>query len=128
MNINTQFSSIWPIYRTLSDDTSPGQNGPGSDGNEGVLCVLQCSSITGTSPSDCLVSYPRHTLVGGSYPSAEKQSVYSTTPSTWAKMIWVDLGFRLTLLLKYRTHSKHFFMYEKSLETYHTCFTCILAS
>ena len=37
--------------------------------------------ITGTSPSDCLVSYPGHALVGGSYPSAEVQSVYSTAPA-----------------------------------------------
>ena len=30
---------------------------PGSDGNEGVLHIPQSSSITGTSPSNCLVSY-----------------------------------------------------------------------
>ena len=35
----------------------PGQGGPGSDGNKGVLHIPQSSSITGTSPSDCLVSY-----------------------------------------------------------------------
>ncbi len=34
----------------------------GSDGNEGVLRIPQSSSIAGTSPSDCLVSYPGHTL------------------------------------------------------------------
>ena len=28
-----------------------GQGGPGNDGNEGI--ILQSSSITGTSPSDC---------------------------------------------------------------------------
>ena len=32
----------------LSDDTSPGQSGPGSDDNEGVLCISQSSSITET--------------------------------------------------------------------------------
>ena len=32
--------------------------------NEGVLRIPQSSSITGTSPSNCLVSYPA-TLVGG---------------------------------------------------------------
>ena len=42
--------------RTLSAATTPSQSGPGSDGNEGVLCIPQISSITGTSPSDCLVS------------------------------------------------------------------------
>ena len=36
----------------------------------------QSSSITGISPSDCLVSYTRHSL-GESYSSVDKQSVYS---------------------------------------------------
>ena len=36
----------------------------GSDGNEGVLRTPQSSSITGTSQSDCLVSYPGYSLVG----------------------------------------------------------------
>ena len=54
-SINTQFSSIWPIDRTLSDATTLGQSGPGSDSNEGVLCIPQSSSITGISPSDILV-------------------------------------------------------------------------
>ena len=75
LNIRSQFSSIWPIDMTLSCATTPNQNGPGSDGNEGVLCIPQSSIITWTSPSDCLVSYPGH--------SAEK-SVYSTAPADWA--------------------------------------------
>ena len=62
--ISMQFSSVWPIDRTLSGATTLGQSGPGSDGNEGVLCIPQSSSITGTSPSDCLVSYPGHLLWG----------------------------------------------------------------
>ena len=37
---------------TQSGATTPGQSGPGSDGNEVVLCILQNSRIT-----DCLVSY-----------------------------------------------------------------------
>ena len=48
-----------------------------TDGNEGVLRIPQSSSIAGTSPSDCL----GHSLGVGSYPSAEKQSVYSTAPA-----------------------------------------------
>ena len=56
------FSSIWPIDRTLSGATTQGQSGPGSDGNEGMLCIPQSSSIIGTSPSDCLVAYPGHSL------------------------------------------------------------------
>ena len=68
--------------RALSGATTPGQSGPGSDGNEGVLRTSQSSSITRASPSDCLVSYGGHLLVGGgSYLSAEVQLVYSTAPS-----------------------------------------------
>ena len=68
------------MNRTLSGVTTPDQNGPESNANKGVLCIPQSSSITGTSPSDCLVSYARHKL-GKSYPSAEMQLVYSTTPA-----------------------------------------------
>ena len=60
ISVSTQFSSIWPINRTLSGVTTPGQSGPESDGNKGVLCVPQNSSITGALPSDCLVLYPGH--------------------------------------------------------------------
>ena len=48
------------------------------------------SSTAGTSPSDCLVPYPGHSLGGeGSYLSAEKQSVYSTAPADWASFVLV---------------------------------------
>ncbi len=63
----------------------PSQNGPGSDGNEEVLHIPQSSSITRTSPSDCLVSYPGLSWEEGSYPSAKKHSVYSTAPTDWTK-------------------------------------------
>ena len=54
--IHTLFSSIWPIDRTLSVASTPGQSEPGSNGN-GVLCNPQSSIITGKSPLDCLVLY-----------------------------------------------------------------------
>ena len=82
-SISTQFSSIWPIDRTLSGATIPGQSGPRSDGNKGVLCIPQSSSITETSPSYCLMSYPGHSLEE-SYSSAGMQSVYSIAPADWA--------------------------------------------
>ena len=75
-------SSIWPINRTLSSATTPDQSVPGNDGNERVLHILHSSSITRASPSDCLASYQGH-LLGGSYSSAEMQSVYSTVPADW---------------------------------------------
>ena len=82
-----QFSSIWPIDKALSGATTPGQSGSGSNVNEGVLHILQSSSITGTSPSDFLVSYPGHWLGGGGgNPSADVHSVYSTAQVEWAKL------------------------------------------
>ena len=89
-SISTQFSSIWPIDRTLLGETTPDQSGPGSDGNERVLYIPQSSSITGTSPSDCLGSYLGHSL-GGGYSSAEVQSVYSTAPADRAR--WLCLHY-----------------------------------
>ena len=38
------------------------------EGNEGILCIPQSSTTAGTSPSDCLVSYLGHSLVGGVLP------------------------------------------------------------
>ena len=52
----TQFkcqSFIWPIDKTLSNSTTPGQSRPRSNGNEEVLHIPQNPSITGTSLSDC---------------------------------------------------------------------------
>ena len=53
-------SSIWPTDSTLSAATTLAQSEPRSNGNEGVL------HITGTSPSDGLVSYP------GNYPKKKE--------------------------------------------------------
>ena len=55
-------------------------------GNEGVLCIPQRSNITRTSSSDCLVSYPGHSLER-SYFSADMQLVYSKALANWAKSI-----------------------------------------
>ena len=66
-----------PLIEPLSGATIPGQDGPGSDDNKGVLHIPQNSSISGASPSDCFVSYTGHSLGSwGSYPSADVQSVY----------------------------------------------------
>ena len=60
-------SSISPIDRTLSGASFSDQSGPGSDGNEGVFRIPQSPSITGASPSDCLVSYPGDSSGVGPY-------------------------------------------------------------
>ena len=57
-SISILFNSIYPINRTLSGATIPGQSGPGSDDNEGVPRIPQTSKITGTAPSDRLMSHP----------------------------------------------------------------------
>ena len=49
------------------------------------------SSIIGASPSDCLVSYRDIHCRVGSYPSAEKQSAYPTTPT--ARAMYIGLIF-----------------------------------
>ena len=76
-------SAISPIDRTLSGATTPGHSELWSDGNEGLFCILQISSVTGTSPSDCFVSNVGHSLEK-SYPSAEMMSVYPTATADWA--------------------------------------------
>ena len=56
-SLSIQFSSIWPIDRTLSGAIIPGHNGPGGDGNNEVFHIPQSSRIIEASPSDWLVSY-----------------------------------------------------------------------
>ena len=63
--ISTEFSSIWPIDRILSGATTPGQSGPGSDGNELVLLILQSTSIIETSSSNCLYHHIYQLLRSG---------------------------------------------------------------
>ena len=74
----------------MSGATTPSQSEPG---NEGAFCIRQSTRITEASPSDCLVSYPGHPLEE-SYPSAEKQLVYSTAQADWATLgkVWTLLS------------------------------------
>ena len=78
-----QFSWAKVYTLALSGASIPGQSGPESNGNEGVLRIPQSPSITGTSPWDCLVSY-QDTRWWWPYPSAELQSLYSTTSADGA--------------------------------------------
>ena len=101
-SVSMSNSSIWPIDRTLSGATTPGQGGPGSNGNDGVLCIPQSSSVTRASLSDYLMSYPRH--------SAEMQSVFSTAPDDLLK---VALNNTWVLLRK-----KHIIQKKKKKKNY----------
>ena len=38
-------NSIWPIDRTLSDATTPDKSGPGSDDNEGLICIPKAPAL-----------------------------------------------------------------------------------
>ena len=69
----------------LSDAITTDQSGPGSNGNEGVLRIPQSSSIAGTSPSDCLVSYPGHSLGGGVLPLCREAIDVFYSPSRQGK-------------------------------------------
>ena len=72
------------IYKTKSLGHYIKQRGPGRDISEGVLCIPQSSSISRTSPLDCLMSYLGLSLGW----SAEVMSVYYTAPADWAVGFW----------------------------------------
>ena len=76
---STQFSSIWPTH------LGPYWMLPLQAREDlGVIAMKGYFAFPKGSPSDCLVSYPRHSL-GESCPSAEIQSVYSTASADWAR-------------------------------------------
>ena len=56
-----------------------------SDGIERVLRIPQSSSIIGISPSDCLVSYPGHSLDGGILPFCRDAAGVFYNPSQLVK-------------------------------------------
>ena len=74
--------STLPIRKTILGATTPGQSGSESDSNEGVLNIPQGSSITGTSPPDCLMSYPGNSLGGDLIP--RKRCNRFIAPADWA--------------------------------------------
>ena len=59
---------------------TPGKRGPKSDGNEVVVRLPQASCIPEASPSNCLGSYPGHSL-GESHPSAKRADCGFCSPS-----------------------------------------------
>ena len=82
-------SFILPIDRTLSGTTTPGLSRPGSNANEGVLCIPQSSSIRLFS-----VTFPGH-LLGKFYSSVKMQLVCSTAHADYAN---IDLVWFLCLM------------------------------
>ena len=97
-SISTQFSSTWPIDRTLSSTITQGQSWHGSEDNEELLRIPQSSGITETSPSDCLVSYLGHSLVGCLTP--QQRCSLCILQLSRLDRLWFGLMFTLHLLLK----------------------------
>ena len=87
LSLNVE-SPIWPIDRTLSGATTPGQSEPWSNGNKEGLHIPQSSYMTGTSPSDCLMPCPGHSLLwGGALPLCRDAVSVFYSPS---KLGWVS--------------------------------------
>ena len=95
--------------RTVSCATISGLSGPGSAVNEEVLRIPQSSNITGTSPLDCLMSYPGHSLVGGVLPLCRGAfGVYNSTLSLQDAYIYIYKDHSVDKLIKKRIRL-HFF-------------------
>ena len=84
-----------------------------------MLCIPQSHSITGTSPSDCLVSYQDTHWSGVSYPTAEVLSVYSTAPTDRAKYGIKGFFYRLFFFLS-------FFSFSNCSPCPHILFFCFI--
>ena len=68
-------------------ETTPDQSEPRSDGNKRVLCIPRSPSIIGTSPSDCLVSYPGRSL--GEVLPLYREAVCVFYSPSWLSNIWL---------------------------------------
>ena len=63
--------------------TKSGQNGFAIMAMKGLH--ISQSSKTGTSRSDCFMSYPGHVFVRDAYPTAEMYSAYFIAPCDWVQ-------------------------------------------
>ena len=104
-SISTHSSSIWSIDRTLSNATTPGQSGPGSNSNEGVVHIPQSPSFTGISPLNCFVSYTGYSLGVLSHCREAVDLFYS--PSRLGKQPFVFFPFVLWLYSTLHNRSKY---------------------
>ena len=87
-----QLSSIWSIERILSGPATPGQRGPGCNGNEEVLCIPHSSSITIR-----LFSVIYRTLVGAGLTPLQRYSWGILQPqptgqynNKWRRCLWCN--------------------------------------
>ena len=102
VNSNHRLVLFSSLIGNLSDATTPSQSEPGSDGNKGVLRIPQSSSIIGTSPSDCMVSYP----MGGVLPIYRDAVGIFYSPNRLGKVnnilfFFVSLQMIMTIVYKF---------------------------
>ena len=91
-----------------------GQSGPGSKGNEGVLCIPQSSRITRTSPSDFLCHIP-DTCWGGVTPLQRSSRCILQHQPTGKFKYW------------YTWNTTKVFLIEPNILQYVTHFSCLSA-
>ena len=113
-----RFSSIWLIDRTLLGAPTPDQSGPKSEGNEGVLCLPQSSSITIASTLVCYGLY--RTLVGAGGGLTPLQR------SSWC-MLQTQLTGHFLPWNKISNHqANHCFCPRYNRQNMIVCFKCII--
>ena len=69
--------SIWPIDKTLSGGTTLAESEPGSNDNEEVFHISKAES----TPLDCLMLYPVHSLQGPTYLQRSSLFVLQSQPT-----------------------------------------------
>ena len=102
-------SSIRPVDRTLSGATTLSQSGPGSNSNEGGTPHLPMLQHYWNLTIRLFSVIFRTPVGGGSYPSAEKQLVYSTAPTDWASGYYYCYLILIILLNTIHLHSVKWF-------------------
>ena len=111
-------SSIWPIDGTLSGLTTLSQSGPESNSNEEVLQISQ-SSRTWASPSDGLVSDPRHSS-RGDHTSLPRYSwhILQLQPTELFLISWSEFKSECEHWYGYKTFHKSYLFELLSSTTY----------
>ena len=92
---STEFSSrsLWPLDGTLKGTITPGQSGPGSNSNEGVLHTTKNSRAEASQP-DAINYRTQDTLFfgGGSYSSAGDTVSIFYAPVIFVKSLLLLIG------------------------------------
>ena len=120
------FCSIWPIDRILSGASTPGESGPGGNGNEGVLHIPQISK-NGASLSDGLMSYNQDTHWRERVlPHQQKCNLKMLLSFNWNhfEMRLLNLRSNFYLLRTFCPHFGSFFCVVSSFTTFRPNFTC----